>query len=99
MKNLTIRKKTSMNKIKMAFIAIAILAAMGGAFATRPCLECSYSPQYVWNGSMYVQVGQYGVDYTCYITGGICTFYRPNPMAQPNVYAPCHEGAYTAEYR
>ena len=78
----------------MAFIAIAILAAVGGAFATRPCFECSYSQQYVWTGVGYQAVGLWGENFDCYITAGVCTYYKPNPIAQPNVYAPCHEGAY-----
>jgi hypothetical protein len=83
-----------MNKIKLAFIAIAILAGVGGAFATKPCFECGYSQQYIWTGSYYQPVGDYGEEFDCYVTGGICTFYKPDPMGQPNVYAPCHEGAY-----
>jgi hypothetical protein len=78
----------------MAFIAIAILAAVGGAFATRPCFECSYSQQYVWTGSYYHAVGEYGEDFDCHITAGVCTYYKPDPMGQPNVYAPCHQGTY-----
>lgn len=84
-----------MNKIKLAFIAIAILAAFGGAFATRPCFECSYSQQYVWSGSSYVPVGAYQEDYDCYMNAGVCTYYRPDPWGQPNNYVPCHEGLYT----
>ena len=83
-----------MNKIKLAFIAITILTAVGGAFATRPCAQCEHSVQYWYNGGGYVPVGIYGVDFDCFITGGVCTFYRPDPALQPNVYAPCHEGAY-----
>ncbi len=79
----------------MAFIAIAILAAVGGAFATRPCFECSYSQQYIWTGSGYSPVGEWGVDFDCWITAGTCTYYKPEPALQPNVYAPCHQGAYT----
>ena len=83
-----------MNKIKMAFIAIAILTAVGGAFATT-CTACDSADQYIYTGNGYSRVGTYGVNYDCYVTGGICTFYKPDPFAQPNVYAPCHEGLYT----
>ena len=83
-----------MSKIKMAFVAIAILAAVGGAFATRPCVQCEHSTQYYYNGNGYVQVGEYGVDFDCFVTGGTCTYYKPDPAGQPNVYAPCHEGVY-----
>ena len=83
-----------MSKIKMAFVAIAILAAVGGAFATKPCVQCEHSTQYYFNGAGYVEVGEYGLDFDCFVTGGTCTYYKPDPGAQPNVYAPCHQGAY-----
>jgi hypothetical protein len=83
-----------MNKIKAAFIAMAILAGVGGAFATN-CEQCENSPQYVWTGTGYMRVGLYGEDWDCYITGGICTYYQPDPVGQPNTYVPCHTGAWT----
>jgi hypothetical protein len=83
-----------MNKIKMAFIVIAILAAVGGAFATRPCFQCEHSTQYYYNGQGYIEAGLYGEDFDCVITAGTCTYYRPDPIARPNYYAPCHIGAY-----
>jgi hypothetical protein len=84
-----------MNKIKMAFIAVAILAAVTGAFATRPCFACEYSQQYIWNGGGYTPVGEYGVDFDCIVASGICTYYRPEPVLQPTVYSPCHMGVWT----
>jgi hypothetical protein len=84
-----------MNKVKMAFIAIAILTAVGGAFATNSCVQCEHSIQYYFNGGGYQQAGEFGNDYDCYVTGGTCTYYKPDPIGQPNVYAPCHIGAYT----
>jgi hypothetical protein len=83
-----------MNKIKVAFVALAMLTGVGGAFATH-CEQCENSLQYRWNGSMYVEVGDYGVDFDCFVTGGICTYYKPDPVGQPNSYSPCHEGGYT----
>jgi hypothetical protein len=83
-----------MNKIKLAFIAIAILTAVGGAFATSTCFQCEYQTQYRYNGGGYVEVGIYGYDFDCFVTGGTCTYYKPDPIGQPNVYAPCHLGAY-----
>ena len=83
-----------MNKIKLAFIAIAILTAIGGAYATRPCFQCEQQMQYYFTGAGYVEVGEWGADWDCTVgSGGTCTYYRPDP-AQPNVYAPCHQGAY-----
>lgn len=83
-----------MNKIKLAFIAVAILAAVGGAFATTSCGQCEYSTQYYFNGGGYVEAGEWGVDFDCYVTGGICTYYKPDPIGQPNYYAPCHLGEF-----
>ena len=82
-----------MNKIKLALIATAILTGVGGAFATKTC-SCEVATQYYFNGSGYTPAGEYGMDFDCFITAGVCTFYRPNPFSQPNYYAPCHEGAY-----
>jgi hypothetical protein len=83
-----------MNKIKLAFIAIAILTAVGGAYATRPCVQCEHQTQYWFNGAGYVEAGEWGGDYDCFVGSGVCTFYKPDPIGQPNVYAPCHEGGY-----
>jgi hypothetical protein len=81
-----------MKKIKLAFIAVAILAAVGGAFATKPCVECAYSTQYYYNGQGYIPAGDYGNDYYCYMTAGTCTYYRPDPVGQPFYYVPCRTG-------
>jgi hypothetical protein len=84
-----------MNKIKLAFIATAILAGVGGAFATKPCVGCEVATQYGYTGSSYFQVGQFGVDYDCLPSAGNCTYYRPDPIGHPGVYAPCRTGSYT----
>jgi hypothetical protein len=84
-----------MNKIKLALIATAILVSIGGAFATRPCVQCEHANQYIPSGQGYVQVGEYGIDYFCYSTSGICTYYQPDPLSQPNHYVPCRTGGYT----
>jgi hypothetical protein len=83
-----------MNKIKLAFIATAILAGVGGAFAMKPCVQCEHFPQYMRVGTVYVPIGEFGVDYDCMVSGGICTWYKPDPLGQPNTYAPCHVGSY-----
>lgn len=88
----------SMNKIKMAFIATAILAGVGGAFAMRPCVQCEHFPQYIRSGMGYIPAGEFGLDFDCLIAGGICTYYKPDPLGQPNTYAPCHTGAYAPVY-
>jgi hypothetical protein len=84
-----------MNKIKVAFVALAMFAGIGGAFATH-CEQCENSPQYIWNGSMYVRVGIYGEDWDCFVGSGVCTFYQPDPIGQPNSWSPCHEGGWYA---
>jgi hypothetical protein len=83
-----------MNKIKLALIATAILVGVGGAFATRPCLPCELSVQYYNNGNGYYEAGEIGVNYDCFTTAGICTFYKPNPLTRPNEYAPCRTGSF-----
>lgn len=84
-----------MNKIKLAFIAIAILTAVGGAFATNTCVQCEQGKQYYFTGGGYIEAGEYGADFDCTVgSGGTCTYYKPDPGGQPNVYAPCHEGAF-----
>jgi hypothetical protein len=82
-----------MNKIKLALIATAILVSIGGAFATRPCLQCEGFIQYIPSGSGYVEVGEFGVDFDCDWSGSTCTYYKPDP-GMPNYYAPCHIGSY-----
>ena len=81
-----------MNKIKMAFIAVAILAGVGGAFATKPCVQCEHDIQYVAIANGYTEAGRFGVDYFCATTGGTCTYYKPDPGA--NVYVPCRTGTF-----
>lgn len=82
-----------MNKIKVAFVALAMLTGIGGAFATH-CTQCDNSVQYMWNGVGYIEVGEYGVNYDCFIGSGTCTYYKPDPVGQPNSYSPCHQGGY-----
>lgn len=82
-------------KIKLAFIAAAIVLAVGGAYATKPALACDTQPQYYYNGSGYVAAGTYGVNYFCISNPTTCTYYKPNPISQPNVYAPCRTGSFS----
>ena len=83
-----------MKKIKAAFIAIAIIAALSSAFAFRPCATCQGSTQYYWNGSGYVQAGILGVTYYCQSGPQWCTYYLANPN-DPNSYTGCQTGNYT----
>lgn len=83
-----------MKKVKLVLIALALVAGIGGAFATQPDPGCEGAQQYYWNGAGYVAItGTYGVTWYCEYDAGItCTYYRPNPM-QP-VYHACRLGIY-----
>lgn len=84
-----------MKKVKLVFIALALVAGIGGAFATQPDPGCVGAQQYYWSGSGYVPIsGVYGDTWYCAFDPGVtCSYYRPNPM-QP-VYAACRLGIYT----
>ena len=84
-----------MKKIKLILISLAIIFALGTAFATRPCADCTYADQYYYSGGTYVYAGTFGYDYYCLNFAGVCTYYRPNPIIMPNYYAPCRQGVYT----
>ena len=77
--------------MKLFLIGGAILLGIGGAIASRPSSYCEYQTQYFQWGSSYFEAGQYGSDYICLSSAGVCTFYRPNPL-DPNGYAPCRTG-------
>jgi hypothetical protein len=81
-----------MKKIKLVLISIAIVGAIAGAFAnTREKSLCEYSTQYrLYNGS-YMLAGEYGVDYYCVGTLGVCTWYKPWPTSD---WTPCRSGTY-----
>lgn len=83
-----------MKKIKLVLISLTIALAIGSAYATRPCDACMYSDQYIYTMGTYMDPGVWGYDYTCANGPGICTYYRPNPIFQPNFYAPCRMGEY-----
>jgi hypothetical protein len=83
-----------MKKAKLVFIAIALVAGIGGAFATRPDPGCEGTQQYYWGGGGYVPIqGQYGVTWYCISDPSVtCSYYRPNPMNA--VYVACRIGLY-----
>ncbi|OQP40361.1 hypothetical protein A4D02_15710 [Niastella koreensis] len=83
-----------MKKLKVLFITTAIVLALGSAFATRVCNVCDYSTQYIFSMGAWQDAGEIGYDYVCTGTTGVCTYYRPNPIFQPNYYAPCKAGNY-----
>ena len=84
-----------MKKIKVAMISMAILLAVGGAFATQEDPACASAPQFYRIGfNTYLEAGELGTDYTCLTDIGVCTYYRPAPITNPNFYVPCRNGFY-----
>ena len=81
-----------MNKIKAAFIGIAIIVALSSAFAFRPC-GCEVQQQYYQTSGGYATTGVWGVNYTCVGSGQYCT-YIPDPN-NPGSYVGCRIGQYT----
>ncbi|WP_315817216.1 DUF6520 family protein [Paraflavitalea speifideaquila] len=83
-----------MKKSRFSLMALAAVAALSSAFASKPdCLSCQETPQFHLNGTVYEALGQFGIDYDCdYMIDKTCTYYRPNPGQQPNVYAGCRLG-------
>ena len=86
-----------MKKSNVSLMVIAAVAAITSAFATRPdaCLQCEDALQYHKMGTSYTPLGEFGVDYDCDFQEAVtCTYYKPNPGGQPNVYAPCRLGVW-----
>lgn len=78
------------------FVYLAAIVAVTSAFATKsPDDVCYSATQYYWNGFMYLQAGVYGEDFDCeYDPAVTCTYWRPNPVTQPNVYKGCRLGIF-----
>ncbi|MBS1567747.1 MAG: hypothetical protein JST39_25410 [Bacteroidetes bacterium] len=83
-----------MKKIRFMLLGAVILLASVSAIATKPAYDCSYATQYVFNGTSYIEAGQFGYDFICLSYPGICTYYKPDPVFQPNNYQPCHPGRF-----
>jgi hypothetical protein len=86
-----------MKKVKLTLISVAILGALSVAFATRPCAPCEYAQQYYKVGNSYLEAGIYGDNYICWNIPTTCTYYRPYPISQPNLYLACRSGLYQGE--
>jgi hypothetical protein len=80
-----------MSRIKLFLIGSAIAIGVGGALASRPTDICESQTQYFQWGTSYFPAGQYGTDYVCLSSAGVCTFYRPNPFSG---YVPCRTGTF-----
>jgi len=83
-----------MKKIRTILTAIAIVVSIGAALATGQGYNCAFQQQYIAVGGTWVPVYNYASDYVCVAAYEMCTYYRPNPIFQPNMYVPCREGRY-----
>ena len=82
-----------MKKIKFSLIALAVVAALTSAFATKPDVVCDFQTQYYWDGVSFQEAGVFGHDYDCDFSEiDNCTFYKP--MSNPNSFAPCKPGTF-----
>jgi len=78
-----------MNKIKLIIMTLTILLSIGGAFATRPHYDCTFSTQYYWNGSAYMPAGTFGISFICVAGANSCSYTLVN-----GVYTQCRVGTY-----
>lgn len=79
-----------MKKVKLIFVATAILLSVGGAFATRAHMDCRFAQQYIQVGSGYEPVGTEGINYTCeYQPASTCTWVQVGSN-----YQACQTGVY-----
>jgi len=83
-----------MKKIKVVFNSIAIVAALGAALATRYYTQLQDKPQYIPIDSTYQPAGEYGVDYNCYDSNKVCTYYKADSGNQAGKYVPGTRGLY-----
>jgi hypothetical protein len=82
-----------MKKIKIILNAIAITAAITGAFATHYCTQANF-PQYIPANDTFQPVGDFGIDYKCYASKNICTYYQPDSIARPEEFLPYRKGQF-----
>jgi hypothetical protein len=83
-----------MKKIKIILNSIAITIAIGGAFATRLYMQHNDKTQYIPVNDAYKPVGDFGIDYNCYDSQNVCTFYQPDSVARPKEYLPYRKGQF-----
>lgn len=77
-----------MKKIKWSILSLAVIFSITAAFATKPHWDCSFLPQYYYNGSGYLPVAQ---QYGCMQGAITCTYYTQNGGIS---YFPCTTGVY-----
>lgn len=79
-----------MKKVKLIFVATAILLSIGGAFATRSQVDCRFSQQFYWGGTSYIPAGQEGVNFICQDSpASTCTFVQSGSQ-----YVACRTGIF-----
>lgn len=86
-----------MKFLKSSLSILITIVALMAAINThaQQCFDCTTEYLYYFNGSAYVPAGDYGWDFYCNGTIGICVYYRPDPVYNPGHYAPCKYGTYT----
>lgn len=87
-----------MKYLKALLTAAIVMIAVSGAVATNmatKCYDCSNATMYYFNGTTYIPAGEYGWDFYCNGTIGICTYYKPDPYFNPNYYEICRYGTFT----
>ena len=84
-----------MKKMKFSIMYLAVIVAIGSAFAMKPPFQCEYAQQYRLQGTQYSPVGTFGQDYDCDVDiTSTCTYYKPYPVTHPNLYWACRSGIY-----
>lgn len=83
-----------MKRIKIIMNTLAIIIAITAAIATRFYMQDNDKAQYIPMNDTYVPAGDFGIDYNCYDSNNVCTFYLPDSVARPKEYLPCRKGQY-----
>jgi hypothetical protein len=83
-----------MKRIKLILNITAITLAITGAIVTSLYMQDNDPPQFIPINNAYTPVGDYGTDYNCHDSIGVCTYYQPDPVARPKEYSPHHKGKY-----
>jgi hypothetical protein len=83
-----------MKRIKLILNITAITLAIAGAIASSLYMQDNDQPQYIPVNNSFTPVGDFGTDYNCYDSIGVCTYYQPDPVARPQHYSPQRKGKY-----
>ena len=87
-----------MKRIKIILNSTAITGAIILALATRFCMHRESQTQYIpannTSLNQYKPAGKLGIDYNCYDSNSICTFYRPDSLNRPGEFLPAQKGLY-----